>query len=146
MDFLVQSHPDPNPSANHPHDSLSLPLPIQSGSGRSPFPLAASPTPPRLGPPSSEPPDAAARHLLPHDASPSTRTESAARSRGAPSPDAVPSLLTTTSSASPRLRPPPHRTPPRLDAPLLSNADGGSLEPDATADGYCYVETADDQE
>ena len=24
--------------------------------------------------------------------------------------------------------------------------DGGSLEPDATADGYCYMETADDQE
>ena len=24
--------------------------------------------------------------------------------------------------------------------------DGGSLEPEATADGYYYVETADDQE
>ena len=35
---------------------------------------------------------------------------------------------------------------PLLSSFRLMQPDGGSLEPDATTDGYCYMETVDDQE
>ncbi|XP_044414829.1 protein TRACHEARY ELEMENT DIFFERENTIATION-RELATED 7A [Triticum aestivum] len=56
-----------------------------------------------------------------------------------PPPDCLAPIAS--SSSPPRLR---HRASP--DPQFIYNGDGGPLEPDATADGYYYMETADGQE